>query len=152
MLSIPPMLVKADSGISSSSASDDSFLSADGEGAEVVSLESPPRMTRSAQPQSLFQDSFGSSKEGGSSRRRRGTSVADSGEAVASLNDERGCDGAGSNVSHGSDSQKYQAGGCGTSLTSFGFLSQLLVVFSLNRPCCHQQNSTGPAADAVGCR
>ena len=86
-------------------------------------LESPPQITRSAQPQSLFQDSFRSIKEGGLSRRGRGTSVADSGEAAALLNDERGCDGAGGNASHISDSHKYQAGGCGASFSSFGFLS-----------------------------
>ncbi len=71
-LSVPPMLVKANSHGSSSTHSDcddRSYLSANSlereeaveEGVEVPSPESPPRMTRSVIFQSLFQDSIGSS-------------------------------------------------------------------------------------------
>mmetsp|Transcript_57733 Transcript_57733/g.122492 ORF Transcript_57733/g.122492 Transcript_57733/m.122492 type:complete len:438 (-) Transcript_57733:111-1424(-) len=163
-LSIPPMLVKANSGGSSSSqesecyrddACDESCLATnslmhgganrsetpDEEGAEIVSLESPPRMTRAVVGQSLFQDSIGSSS-------REGSQCSDKLHVVKTMSQVAGSNKR-SNSSCSNGSAKH-GGGCGTRAP----LDWLLDVFSLNGPCCNQQADGAGVAplDSMVCR
>ncbi len=158
-LSIPPMLVKANSGGSSSSQEseyyhndvcNESYLATnslmhggvnrpetpDEEGAEVISLESPPRMTR----RSLFQDIIGSSSREGSQCSSK-VHVVKTMLQVADSNkrSESSCSSGGT-----------KGGGCGTRAP----LDWLLDVFSLSGTCCHQQTDGAGAVplDSVVCR
>jgi len=147
-LSLPPMLVKANShGDSSSQSSADdmidnnSYISSNSLRNDR-NLESPPRMTRSIVSQSLFQDSIGSSSREGSQGSRRSRTGRKN--AAGSSSD--------------GDAEKCNAGGCGTRLPSFDFFGTLLDVFSLNGACCRQAKSAscagaaGAPSDIVLCR
>lgn len=107
-LSVPPMLVKANS--SHSSSSDDVTVKVQRSlDSPCISLESPPRMTRSfLSPSRLFRDSVSAD----------GSSMKDE-EAAASRS---------------SGSNQSQKG----SRNSFDLLALLLDVLSLNAGCCRQ--------------
>eukprot|EP00580_Thalassiosira_gravida_P008438 CAMPEP_0201638848 /NCGR_PEP_ID=MMETSP0493-20130528/17743_1 /ASSEMBLY_ACC=CAM_ASM_000838 /TAXON_ID=420259 /ORGANISM="Thalassiosira gravida, Strain GMp14c1" /LENGTH=218 /DNA_ID=CAMNT_0048112041 /DNA_START=21 /DNA_END=677 /DNA_ORIENTATION=- len=161
-LSLPPMLVKANSHTDSSSQSSDDDHDAndiihdddiiDDHGSYLSShslrdnpnLESPPRMTRSVPYRSLFQDSIGSSSRDGS----RGSRCRGARSAAGSSSVD--------NVDGDGDAERHAAGGCGTRLPSFDFLGTLLDVFSLNGACCRQAKSAAAGAggppDTILCR
>lgn len=166
-LSVPPLLVKADSAGSSSSGGSssegsplagDDFVCCEEEGAEVLALESPPRMTRSVLSPSLFQDSVS-----GESSRSSSQGIGEESNCVRRMASSCGGGRAGRSSRGGrrartrsgsSRDAEGQAGcgngGCGT--RSRDLLGMVLDIFSLNGPCCQQREAGATPVDAVLCR